>query len=68
VDETGIKGIFDFTLDPAQFAIPGGRVTSGLATYLLLTAIEQQLGFKMEARKAPVDVLVIDHVEEPTPN
>jgi uncharacterized protein (TIGR03435 family) len=31
----------------------------------LFTAVQQQLGLKLEATKAPVDVLVIDHVESP---
>ena len=34
----------------------------------LFTAFQQQLGLKLESTKAPVDVLVIDHVEPPTPN
>ena len=34
----------------------------------LFTALEEQLGLKLEPAKAPVDVLVIDHVEKPTPD
>jgi len=34
----------------------------------LYTAIQQQLGLKIEATKAPVDVLVIDRVEKPSEN
>jgi uncharacterized protein (TIGR03435 family) len=34
----------------------------------LYTAIQEQLGLKLESTKAPADVLVIDHVEEPSPN
>ena len=34
----------------------------------LLTAINQQLGLKLVATKAPVDVIVIDHVERPSAN
>jgi uncharacterized protein (TIGR03435 family) len=34
----------------------------------LVTAIQEQLGLKLESTKGPVDVLVIDHVERPTPD
>lgn len=32
------------------------------------TALEEQLGLKLESTKGPVDVLVIEHVENPTPD
>jgi uncharacterized protein (TIGR03435 family) len=34
----------------------------------IFLALEQQLGLKLESTKGPVDVLVIDHVERPTPD
>jgi uncharacterized protein (TIGR03435 family) len=34
----------------------------------LFTAIQEQLGLKLDPTKAPVDVLVIDHVEKPSDN
>ena len=34
----------------------------------LFTALLEQLGLKLERTRGPVDVLVIDHVERPTPN
>lgn len=34
----------------------------------IFTALQQQLGLKVESAKVPVDVLVIDHIEQPTPN
>jgi len=34
----------------------------------LFTAIQQQLGLKLESTKAPAEVLVIDHVEKPSEN
>ena len=34
----------------------------------LFTAVEEQLGLKLESTQAPVSVVVIDHVERPTPN
>ncbi len=34
----------------------------------LFTAIEEQLGLKLQTQKAPVDCVVIDHIEQPSPN
>jgi uncharacterized protein (TIGR03435 family) len=80
VDRTGLSGTFDFTLDwtpePSQFGGRGGRVLGQAppttddpaAPPDLFTAMAQQLGLKLEAIKAPVDVLVIDHVEKPSEN
>jgi uncharacterized protein (TIGR03435 family) len=76
-DQTGLKGIFDFKLewDPAMWdpemgppseASPAANDPGGPS---LFTAIQAQLGLKLEARKGPVEVLVIDHIERiPTEN
>ena len=34
----------------------------------IFTAIQEQLGLKLESQKGPVDILVIDHVEKPSEN
>ena len=34
----------------------------------LLNAVEEQLGFKLQAKKMPIPVVVIDHIEPPTEN
>jgi len=62
VDETGIQGAFDFKLTwtPDQ-----AGDTSGPS---LFTAIQEQHGLKLESKKEPVEVLVIDRVERPTDN
>lgn len=75
VDKTDLKGRFDFTLkwtpEPASGAAPAGfdidedRDSSALS---LLTALEEQLGLKLESSKQPVDVLVIDSAELPSAN
>jgi uncharacterized protein (TIGR03435 family) len=34
----------------------------------IFTAVEEQLGLKLEGKREPVDVVVIDHIEQPSPN
>jgi uncharacterized protein (TIGR03435 family) len=73
VDQTGLKGRYDFTLkwapDDSQF---GGHVPPASddpsAPPSLFTALQEQLGLKLVPAKGPVPVLVIDHVEKPSPN
>lgn len=62
VDQTGIDGYFDITLKGAAQAIlqPDGPS--------LFTLVQEQLGLKLVATKAPVQILVIDHVEKPSGN
>jgi uncharacterized protein (TIGR03435 family) len=57
VDETGIKGKFDIKLDYA----PEGAANSDRPS--LFTALQEQLGLQLVARKVPVEMLVIDRVE-----
>lgn len=64
---TGFTGAFDFTLRwaPDTGVAPG----DGQDRPSLFTAIREQLGFRLVARRAPTDVVVIDHVERtPTEN
>lgn len=80
VDQTGLKDKYDFTLkwtpDDSQFAQFRGAVTptpppagdNPNAPPSLYTAVQEQLGLKIEATKAMDDVIVIDHVEQPSPN
>jgi uncharacterized protein (TIGR03435 family) len=78
VDNTGLKGVYDFTLkwtpDENTGAMPndtgGGQpiVASESGAPSFFTAITEQLGLKLEKQSSPVGVMVIDHVEQPTPN
>jgi len=76
VDQTGLTGRFDFTLiwtpDESQFVGQGVRVSAPTdnpdAPPGLFTAIEEQLGLRLNSTRAPVDVLVIDAVDHPTPD
>ena len=67
VNRTGLEGIFNFKLQWARETSrpsDGGGV-EGASTF---TAIQEQLGLHLRADKAPVEVLVIDHVEKPSEN
>jgi len=72
VDETGLKGRYDFDL---EFAIDetlfGGMLGKGPdepSKPSLFAALQEQLGLKLEATRGPVSVLVIDHAERASEN
>jgi uncharacterized protein (TIGR03435 family) len=81
VDKTALTGLYDFTLKwtpDNQMAMPGGPGDGGRGSDSgasadtsgpsIFTAIQEQLGLKLESQKGPVEVLVIDHVEKPSEN
>jgi len=65
VDQTGLKGRYDFKL---QWTTDDAQSASSDAPPGLFTAIQEQIGLKLEPMKAPADVLVIDHVARPGAN
>jgi bla regulator protein BlaR1 len=71
VDRTGFTGAFDFdiewALDPAR-APSDSSFQPDLTGPAFVDALKEQLGLKLESQTGPVDVLVIDRVEEPSPN
>jgi len=75
LDRTGIKGEFTYSFEFApnddQTGVREMRA-DGRFPFLsgppLITALEERLGLKLEERKEPVEVLVIDHVEKPSEN
>ncbi|WP_182276911.1 TIGR03435 family protein [Granulicella sp. 5B5] len=68
VDKTGLSGRYDVKLKwtPEDDGTPGQQAADAPPT--ILTAIQEQLGLKLEPSKGPVKVLVIDHVEMPKGN
>lgn len=71
VDRTGLTGTFDIDFEFArevalQSAPPTDLAAGGAAS--VFTALQEQLGLRLEPRKETMDVLVIDHVEMPTAN
>jgi uncharacterized protein (TIGR03435 family) len=65
VEMTGLTGIFDINLEFSADESLAPNATSGPSIF---TAVQEQLGLKLEARKGPVEVVVIDHVEKPSEN
>ena len=70
-DRTGLTGNFDLDLrwTPDQLGNqPPGDAKPLADGPSIFTAVQEQLGLKLESTKAPLDVLVIDRVEKPTPD
>jgi uncharacterized protein (TIGR03435 family) len=76
VDKTGFIGTFDMHLEyAADEATTGGVIGPtgpadpvSLSAPSIFTALQEQLGIRLESGKGPVDVLVIDHLERPSEN
>ena len=77
IDKTGFSGLFDVRLDflpdeitatlpPPPPDAAGASADSN--TPSILTAMQEQLGLRLESTKGPVEVIVIDHVERPSAN
>jgi uncharacterized protein (TIGR03435 family) len=73
VDQTGLTGAYDFDLEFAMDAAPGAPPAPDATTTVserpsLFTALEEQLGLKLQATRLPIPVTVIDRVTPPTEN
>lgn len=81
IDKTTLSGHFDFALEWTPLAgEDGGRTTAGLPPGTnasppsalegpsIFTALHEQLGLRMKSARRAVDVIVVDHVERPTPD
>jgi len=71
VDRTGLTGRYDIELHWTMDAPTGASETNAPPAPpgdapSIFTAVQEQLGLKLESTKGPVEVLVIDHVERPT--
>jgi uncharacterized protein (TIGR03435 family) len=66
VDRTGLEGSFNLKLSfRPENARPGDEAMERPA---LVDAVQQQLGLRLESRKMPIEVLMIDHAEKPSEN
>jgi uncharacterized protein (TIGR03435 family) len=82
IDKTGLMGLFDYALQWAADVNRGPVVTADrplptgtssptpedVGGPTIFTALQEQLGLKLESTKGPVEVLVIDSVQRPTEN
>ena len=72
LDETGLKGAYDFKLewirDAAETAGEPAAARTGTAIDWVFSALPQQLGLRLESRKAATEMLVIDSIEKPAAN
>jgi uncharacterized protein (TIGR03435 family) len=82
IDRTGLTSYYDLTLKwtpdagggPAPFGLPAGVLPQSPAppppadpdAPNIFTAVQEQLGLKLEAGRGPVEVVVIDRIEKPT--
>lgn len=78
VDKTGLTGKYDFTLtysldqsESPTASAPNGQPALAAADPTapsLFTALQEQLGLKLESGKGPIEIIVIDHIERPSGN
>ena len=77
LDSTGVKGVFDIKLEwtPDESQPRGPKESpeplpadDGAGGPSIFTALQEQLGLKLEPRKGPVEILIIDRIEKPSEN
>jgi uncharacterized protein (TIGR03435 family) len=68
IDKTGLTGKYDLSLKWTPDDQPPSDDVSGDHAPGLFTAVQEQLGLKLEPSKGPVDTLIIDHIEMPSEN
>ena len=67
IDKTSLNGKYDFTLQSEPAAADGDGAPEA-AVSSLSSALDNQVGLKLQPATAPIDLLVIDHIERPTEN
>jgi uncharacterized protein (TIGR03435 family) len=68
VDRTGLSGNFDFDLRFAPEALRSAVADADSNLPNVFTAVQEQLGLKLDSQRGPVEYLVIERVERPTPD
>jgi bla regulator protein blaR1 len=75
IDKSGFTGLFDVQVDfvpdettPALPAPPPGAAPLDFNGPSILTAMQQQLGLRLESSKGPVEVIIVDYIERPSAN
>jgi uncharacterized protein (TIGR03435 family) len=70
INRTGVAGLFDIHLEfaPGTTSPDDAAAASDAAGPSIFTALQQQLGLKLEAARGPGEFVVIDHIEKPSGN
>lgn len=68
VDQTGLTGKYDFNLKWTSDSPSADASDAVSSTPSLFTALQEQLGLRLVPTKAPIEVLVIDHIDRPSEN
>jgi uncharacterized protein (TIGR03435 family) len=72
IDKTGIEGRYDLELtwstENNSAAMVNGSNEGSPPCPSIFTALQEQLGLKLESAKGPVETFVIDHIEQPSEN
>jgi uncharacterized protein (TIGR03435 family) len=68
VDRTGLTGPFDIELRWSETTLSTNPATVATDAPSFFVALQEQLGLKLRPARGPVEVLVIDYVEKPTPD
>jgi uncharacterized protein (TIGR03435 family) len=69
-DRTGLTGSYDFVLrwTPENFSNAATNAGPSRDGTPIVTALQEQLGLKLEAQRAPVEFLIVDKIERPSPD
>jgi uncharacterized protein (TIGR03435 family) len=69
IDKTGLAGVYNFSMDfsyrPLSATQPEGAASEPTSPDIF-TALQKQLGLKLEAGRGPIRELIVDHVEQPS--
>jgi uncharacterized protein (TIGR03435 family) len=70
IDQTGLKGKYDFSIDLTPYLPPPGeqRDIGREIPNMLILALKEQLGLKIESRPGTFEELIVDHLEMPSAN
>jgi uncharacterized protein (TIGR03435 family) len=69
IDQTTLTGNFDFSIEwTPQRRNPDADPQNDDSGSQLMQALNEQLGLKLESKKGPVEVFILDHIEKPSPN
>ena len=64
IDQTGLKGRYDVTIDIGKYILDKPPDSAMDITAMLINGLQEELGLKLESKKMPLDLLVVDRVEK----